>query len=216
MEFRSQTERGLDRLTYFTDAIAAIAITLLILPIVDSVADSDAPDVGAFLRDHLGALGAFTLSFVLIARFWMVHHNIFEYVAAYSARLRVLSLAWAFTIALLPLPSAMLSTWDVSPVIVAFYIGTLTANSALLTAMVVLVYRDPSIANSEHPVSRERVLHSVATTGLFVAALIVGSLVPAINYFALLLLFLSGPTSALVRSALRRRTDGTHPHAASD
>jgi uncharacterized membrane protein len=43
-----QTERGLDRLTYFTDAIAAIAITLLILPIVDHVADSEAPDVGAF------------------------------------------------------------------------------------------------------------------------------------------------------------------------
>jgi uncharacterized membrane protein len=211
-----QTERGLDRLTYFTDAIAAIAITLLILPIVDSVADSDAPDVGTFLRDHLGALGAFALSFVLIARFWMVHHNIFEYVAAYSARLRVLSLAWAFTIALLPLPSAMLSTWDVSPVIVAFYIGTLTANSALLTAMVVLVYRDPPVADSEHPVSRERVLHSVATTALFVVALVVGSLIPAINYFALLLLFLSSPTSALVRSALRRRTDGTHPCAEND
>jgi uncharacterized membrane protein len=200
-----QTERGLDRLTYFTDAIAAIAITLLILPIVDSVAESDAPDVGTFLRDHLAAIGAFTLSFVLIARFWMVHHNIFEYVVAYSPRLRVLSLAWAFTIALLPLPSAMLSTWDVSPLQVALYIGTLTANSALLTAMVVLVYADPSVANSEHPVSRQRVLHSVATTALFVVALVVGTLAPAVNYFALLVLFLSAPLSALIRRVLRRR-----------
>jgi uncharacterized membrane protein len=202
-----QTERGLDRLTYFTDAIAAIAITLLILPIVDSVAGSDAPDVGTFLRDHLAALAAFALSFLLIARFWMVHHNIFEYVSAYSPRLRVLSLAWAFTIALLPLPSAMLSTWDVSPVQVAFYIGTLTANSALLTAMITLVRRDSSIADSEHPVSLERVLHSATTTALFVVALIVGSFIPAINYFALLLLFVSAPVALVLRAAFGRRAD---------
>jgi uncharacterized membrane protein len=204
-----QTERGLDRLTYFTDAIAAIAITLLILPIVDHVADSEAPDVGAFLSDNIGALGAFTLSFVLIARFWMVHHNIFEHVASYSPGLRALSLAWAFTIALLPLPSAMLSTWDASPVMVAFYIGTLTANSALLTAMTALVYHDASIADAEHPVSLLRVLNSATATALLMIALVVGTLIPAVNYFALLLLFLSAPTGTLIRRSVRRRTQAT-------
>lgn len=200
-----QTERGLDRLTYFTDAIAAIAITLLILPIVDRVGETDAPDVATFLRDNLGALGAFTLSFALIARFWMVHHSIFEHVASYTRRLRSLSLAWAFTIALLPLPSAMLSNWDTTPLMVAFYIGTLAADSALLTAMIVLVYRDKSIENPDHPVELEQVVHSAATTSLFIAALILGTLVPVVNYFALFLLFLSGPASAVMRRMVSRR-----------
>lgn len=200
-----QTERGLDRLTYFTDAIAAIAITLLILPIVDSVGDTDAPDVATFLLDHVGALGAFALSFVLIARFWMVHHSIFEHVASYTRRLRDLSLAWAFTIALLPLPSAMLSTWDTTPLMVAFYIGTLAANSALLTTIILLIYRDKSIEDPERPVALNQVVHSAATTTLFIAALVVGTLLPPVNYFALFLLFLSSPTSALIRRMLRRR-----------
>lgn len=201
---RMHTERGLDRLTYFTDAIAAIAITLLILPIVDSVAESDAPDVGTFLYDHLPALGAFALSFLLIARFWMIHHGIFEHVVAYSPRLRTLSLAWAFTIALLTLPSAMLSTWDVSPLGVAFYIGTLAANSALLTAMTALVYRDKSLENPKNPVTLERVLHSLTATVLFVVALALGSLVPSVNYLALLALFLSAPVGVLIRRRVRR------------
>lgn len=205
-----QTERGLDRLTYFTDAIAAIAITLLVLPIVDRVADSDAPDVSAFLSDNLAALGAFALSFVLIARFWMVHHGIFEFVAAYSPRLRTLSLAWAFTIALLPLPSAMLSEWPTTPLMVAFYIGTLAANSALMTAMVVLVYRDPAVADPAHPISLDRVLHSAVTTALLLAALVLGTLVPDVNFFAILLLFFSAPISALVRTLLNKRSKEAH------
>jgi hypothetical protein len=49
------------------------------------------------------------------------------------------------------------------------------------------------------------VLHSVATTALFVVALVVGTLAPAVNYFALLVLFLSAPLSALIRRVFRRR-----------
>jgi uncharacterized membrane protein len=202
-----KTDRGLDRLTYFTDAIAAIAITLLILPIVDRVAESadGGQSVGDFLGSNIGSLIAFALSFVLIARFWVSHHTIFIHVAAYSNLLRWLSLGWAFTVVLLPLPSSMLAGWKTVPLLVGFYIGTLLANSALLTTMIVLVYRDPTISDPANPVPIERVWGSVATTSGFLVAFVLGTFVPSINYWGLLVLLISGPISAVVRQFWERR-----------
>lgn len=202
-----QTDRGLDRLTYFTDAIAAIAITLLILPIVDRVAESSdgGQSVAEFLGSNVGSLLAFALSFVLIARFWVSHHSIFIHVVAYSNLLRWLSLAWAFTVVLLPLPSSMLAGWTTGPLLVGFYIGTLLANSALLTAMSVLIYRDPTINDPAEPIPVGRVWGSVASTAGFAIAFVLGTFVPSINYWALLALLVSGPATAAVRRILERK-----------
>lgn len=201
-----QTDRGLDRLTYFTDAIAAIAITLLILPIVDRVGEASASgeSVTDFLGNNVGSLVAFGLSFLLIARFWVSHHAVFIHVAAYSNLLRWLSLGWAFTVVLLPLPSSMLAQWNSVPVLVGFYIGTLLANSALLTAMILIVYRDPTIGDPSNPVSIERVWGSIATTSAFLVAFVLGTFVPSINYWALLTLLVSGPIMTVIRNLVKR------------
>jgi uncharacterized membrane protein len=65
-----KTTRGLDRLVFFTDAVTAIAITLLILPLVDSVerAAGEGHSAAQFIGDNLSQLAAFGLSFVVIAR----------------------------------------------------------------------------------------------------------------------------------------------------
>jgi uncharacterized membrane protein len=195
------TDRGLDRLTYFTDAIAAIAITLLILPIVDRVADSGS--AAEFFEENLPSLGAFALSFLVIARLWIAHHSAFEHVVTYTSPLRWLSLAWAFTIALLPLPTAMVAQWTTTWPVVLFYIGTMTASSLLLTAIYLYIRRHPVVQNDESPVSTERIRTSLLTNAEFLLALIVGTLVPVINYFALLALFLSIPINAVLRRRAR-------------
>jgi uncharacterized membrane protein len=195
------TDRGLDRLTYFTDAIAAIAITLLILPIVDRVADSGSAT--EFFEENLSSLGAFALSFLVIARLWIAHHSAFEHVVTYTSPLRWLSLAWAFTIALLPLPTAMVAQWTTTWPVVLFYIGTMTASSLLLTAIYLYIRRHPVVENDASPVSTERIRNSLLTNAEFLLALIVGTLVPAINYFALLALFLSIPINAVLRRRAR-------------
>lgn len=58
------TERGLALLMTFLDAVVAIGITLLVLPLIDLLgtgAGMPQYDLGALLRDNLAQLGSFLL-----------------------------------------------------------------------------------------------------------------------------------------------------------
>lgn len=186
--------RGLDRLVFFTDAIAAIAITLLILPLVDAV--TQAPHglgAGRFLADNATELTAFVLSFLVIARLWMAHHAIFEHVKDYTGVLVFLNLAWSLTVVFLPLPTEMISQFTTGPASIGIYIGTMAISSLILTVIVLVIRGNPAIELATNPVKDRVVFSSVSTSALFFVALALGVLVPAANFYALLLLLLSGP-----------------------
>ena len=80
--------RSSERLTFFTDAVVAIAMTLLVLPLTEGVSEAaaDGLSTSEYLREYSDQLLAFALSFVIIASFWRAHHALFEHVAAYSSR----------------------------------------------------------------------------------------------------------------------------------
>lgn len=203
------TTRGLERLVFFTDAIAAIAITLLILPLVDVVPElaSEGGGPGALLTDHTGDLFGFVLSFAIIARLWFGHHQLFEHVAAYNRTLVFLTVLWAFTIALLPLPTALTARFAPEPGIVAFYIATMTVSSGVLTVISFLVARSPALQDASNPITARSLAGSLSTTLSFVLALVLGTAIPVVNYWALFLLFLAGaPLHRLLTPRLRRFT----------
>ena len=79
-------ERGLERLVLFSDAVVAIALTLLILPLTD-VEIEPGQTLMELLRNNSGKLLAFGISFAVIARYWRGHHSIFKDVRAYDGRL---------------------------------------------------------------------------------------------------------------------------------
>jgi uncharacterized membrane protein len=71
-----------ERLVMFTDAVAAIAITLLILPLLETISEASGADsLGDLVHGHLGQFGAFVLSFAVIFRFWWGHHRVFGHVS---------------------------------------------------------------------------------------------------------------------------------------
>ncbi|MBG6056044.1 putative membrane protein [Salinibacterium sp. CAN_S4] len=203
------TTRGLDRLVFFTDAVTAIAITLLVLPLVDSVAQ--AADTGQtaeqFMGDNFASIAAFELSFVVIARLWLAHHATLEHVGSYSQVFLLLNLFWAFTVVLLPLPTEMISQLRTSPASVGIYIGTMAASSLALTAMTLLIRQQGQLQADRNPIEDRRVFSSVVMTLGFFVALIVGVLVPSINLYALLILLLTTPLQWLYN----RRTVSTRP-----
>jgi uncharacterized membrane protein len=209
---RMGTTRGLERLIFFTDAVVAIAITLLILPIVDAVPEAAAENftIQQFLSGHWPQLLTFLISFLVIARLWISHHAIFEHVANYSRGLVNLSLLWALTIVVLPLPTA-LTALDTAPLAVAFYVGTMTLSSMILSAITLTVRRNPALELADNPIEHHMVVASVSVSIEFIIALVIGVVVPQINYFALLVLLLGAPIQLAVSrvSARRRRSSST-------
>jgi uncharacterized membrane protein len=95
-----------DRILFFTDAVFAIAITLLV---VDLPAHIERARHGNVLINWDGIIG-FAISFAVIGLFWMAHHSIFRYIKAFDGTLIRLNLLFIGLIAFLPYPTALLSS----------------------------------------------------------------------------------------------------------
>ena len=102
-----RTERATERLTIFSDAVVAIAMTLLAI-------DLPVPEgntVSAFwtsFRHNDGHYAAFLISFAVIAGAWTDHHDLFRYVTGTDARTRTYNMGWLLTIVLVPFATRML------------------------------------------------------------------------------------------------------------
>ncbi|MBW0106244.1 TMEM175 family protein [Pseudonocardia sp. KRD291] len=119
-----ETDRsGLDRLMLFSDGVFAIAITLLVLPLTDAEIPEDG--VGAALVELWPQIFTFALSFAVIGRYWMVHHQMFGRIVRTDTRLLTLNLFYLFGIAFLPFPTSVLGEHGDEAAVVVLYAGNL-------------------------------------------------------------------------------------------
>jgi uncharacterized membrane protein len=204
-------ERSAERLIAFADAVVAIAITLLVLPLAEVPRDEQGDTIHSFsgqLTLDLSPLIGFAVSFFVIARFWWGHHQTFAPVRRWSWPLVAVNVLWLFTIVLLPAVTAVAFEYDPrkNPLAVAVYVATMLVSSLLLTGLSVVVHLDRTVAPDAGGVdSRNRVIGGAAASVALALALVIGTTVPAINYWALWLLAVTGPFEFLVRRAYRRR-----------
>jgi len=141
---RVRTDRGLDRLITFLDAVVAIAITLLVLPLVDVIPDEGATvDLRDLLADEASRFGAFALSFAVIAQQWLVHHRIVERIGSYDMPFVLVNLVWTLTIVLLPFATEVAAVYGDSRLAIGIYIGTMTLSSTCLTLLTLFLVRRP-------------------------------------------------------------------------
>ncbi len=114
-----------DRILFFSDAIFAIAITLLIVDL--QVPDAPNLQSGTQLRESVPRMAGFALSFVVIGLFWIGHHSLFRHIKGLDRSLILLNLLFLGSIAFLPYPTSLLSAaGDQAPATV-FYAASIAA-----------------------------------------------------------------------------------------
>ena len=108
-----RTQFQVDRLAFFSDAVFAIAITLLALNI-------RAPEIVGPVNEHALAVAAgdmiprmlgFLLSFLVIGNYWRSHHRLFQWVRGYDAHLLTINLLLLLFVSFIPAPTAFYSDY---------------------------------------------------------------------------------------------------------
>ena len=197
-----ERERDFDRFLTFIDAIVAIAVTILVLPLIEIAGDTTDLSIEDLIDEHLGQIFNFLLSFFVIAQLWFAQHNIVRTVVVQDRIVTRCLILWALTIVVLPVPTALVAGSHDGDRTEVLYIGTMALSSLALTIAALRVAATPAIRDRGAP---PNAVDSMTTFAIMVLALVLSVIIPGAGYLPLLLLLLSGRVSALIRSRRRNR-----------
>lgn len=201
-------ERDLERLLTFVDAVVAIAITLLVLPLAEVGSEIHDSSVADLLAQHWIDILGFLLSFTVIARLWVAQHRVVSSLVRQSRALVWLLLAWTLTIVFLPFPTTLAAGTSNDSLAKVLYIGTMALSSALLSAIAYAVGRDRTLRDTD---AKPDVRPSAGITIGFLLALAIMVAFPVTSYWPLLLLLLVDPVERWLSRARR-----SAPHVAGE
>ncbi|MBB2976515.1 putative membrane protein [Microbacterium endophyticum] len=181
-----------ERFKAFTDAVVAIALTLLILPLMESVGDyADKFTTGEWLGEESAKIASFLISFAVIAVFWMGHHRMFAHVAHVDGSLMWLTFAWMLTIVMLPVATAISTAFTADIMQLLVYMGVMTASSVLLFITRIYLLRHPHLRTSDVGFTRRGIAEGAAVPIIFALAMALSIVFPVLSYWTLTLLWLS-------------------------
>ena len=138
-----------DRVAFFSDAVFAIAMTLLVVGI--GIPHVSAARFERTLSDKDAQIFSFFLSFVVIGLFWLSHHRFFATLGRVDRRFMQLNLLFLATIAFMPFPTALVGSYGDRPTAVVLYASTLAAASFL---EMLLVWRAQVVGLMRRKLSR--------------------------------------------------------------
>jgi uncharacterized membrane protein len=121
----------LERLILFSDAVFAIAITLLVIELKVPELDKENYNDAALsheLKHLIPRFIGFVISFAIIGIYWSIHHRLFGFVHKYSTRLIFLNMLFLFSIVLMPFSTGLFGEYSRPAAMkmfipFAFYVG---------------------------------------------------------------------------------------------
>jgi uncharacterized membrane protein len=131
-----QDKLGLERLIFFSDAVFAIAITLLALDL-RLPGGGESPNNAQLLTQLLEIWPkylAYLVSFLAIGTFWLGHHRRFRFIRRYARGLLTLNLLFLMVIAFVPFPTSVISESG-NRTATIFYALTMILGGLMLAAL---------------------------------------------------------------------------------
>lgn len=196
---KRDSERDLGRLVTFADAVVAIAITLIVLPLVESAREHATEPAIDYLRSDALNIVAAALSFIVIATFWKQHHRLYKHVEVATRGLVNANLLWLAGIIFLPVPSVLtLGNPDADALGSAVYVFTILVSQVGVRIQELLLVRGDCFEPGFAPAPRYLWAHWI-TVALTVVALGLTIAFPNLGPFSLVVLLFSRPLNAAVR-----------------
>jgi len=137
----NQQESGLsfERVVFFSDAVFAIVITLLVLEIKPPhLEELSNTNLNYALLGLLPKFIGFVISFMITGLMWIEHHRIFRYIRDYDAGLLWRNLVLLLCVSFVPFPTALFSEYYWSRT--AFILYTASFGAAGLAKLWVWLY----------------------------------------------------------------------------
>lgn len=189
----SRTKFQLERFVFFSDAVFAICITLLVIAIKvpnheEMHIYSDAA-LRKYLSYHSLSFFGFFISFGIIGHYWSVHHRIFGYAINYTTTLIWINLGFLFSVVLLPFSSGLLGEYASDTNMLLPY-GIYVANmcfTGFMNCWLWLYISHPKRNLLTHKISHARIklglYRSLTIPVIFLISLLVSFFLPLVSHF---------------------------------
>lgn len=179
---------GVERLGAFSDGVFAVAATLLVLEL--KLPDPALPgrELGHELIDNVPAFIGWLVSFVVLARFWTVHHHVMDALARCSTSTIVWNFVFLGSVSLLPFGASLIGTYefDFTGPIVVFALGLGLAALALGFLAQHVARSDDLRQSKEHDLDRVWRYHSLIVPLLMAVAAATAMFHPGMGFVVLM------------------------------
>lgn len=125
--------RPYERMLNFSDGVVAVAVTVMVLPVVDLEGPSSSRQVIDIIKAHSPLIVGYFTAFLIVALIWLAHHRVMARLDAYDTTIMLLNTGWLATIAFFPWCTELIGEangfkYGVGPL----FFGTLAVNTWML------------------------------------------------------------------------------------
>ncbi|HSS89293.1 MAG TPA: TMEM175 family protein [Streptosporangiaceae bacterium] len=194
-----------DRVLFFSDAVFAIAITLLV---VDIRVPQVVIHAGHQLYESRDKILSFVISFLVIGLFWMGHHRLFRYITALDRPVIFLNLLFLGAIAFLPYPTALLFAGNThEPAAPVFYAACVAVAGLVELAIWLYASHSKTLVPASVPlaVRRYELAQLLPTPVVFLLSIPVAFIAPGVAPFTWILLV---PIGRILPRIMRPKAKG--------
>jgi len=176
---------------FFSDAVFAIAMTLLVVGIAVPASTTTAT-LGHALRGLASSFASYAVSFIVTGLYWIGYHRQLHYMDRFDGGGLVLNLAFLMGIAFLPFPTHLLNHYFGS-VAVVFYACTIIVTGALLGVLWIYAGRRGLLRGVDDRLRRYFALRAFFVPFVFLLSIPVAVAVPEAAVYVWILVVMSRP-----------------------